>query len=131
MDFRTIISTMRHTTSLMQETTSRILFLQITWDASKGLVSLYIQGTIENITIRRVIEIEILNGNRVELMMWSKMATWFDIKYFEAIEKPVFISVSSYQVSDYIGIMWHSSTVSPVPSAGGNRLVYANGTGLP
>ncbi|GJW09916.1 hypothetical protein Tco_1575743 [Tanacetum coccineum] len=89
------------------------------------------EGTIENITIRRAIEIEILNGNRVELMMWSKMATWFDIKYFEAIEKPVFIFVSSYRVSDYIGIMWHSSTVLSVPSAGGNRLVYANGTGLP
>ncbi|GJZ10583.1 hypothetical protein Tco_0545342, partial [Tanacetum coccineum] len=57
-------------------------------------------------TIRRVIEVENVNGNCIERTIWSDMETGFDVRLYEVMEKPVIIVVSSCRVSDYGGVQY-------------------------
>ncbi|GJW88481.1 hypothetical protein Tco_0163821, partial [Tanacetum coccineum] len=45
-------------------------------------------------------------------MMWSEMAMGFDIKAFEAMEKPIINAVSSCRVSKFEGVQLTTATLS-------------------
>ncbi|GJZ31165.1 hypothetical protein Tco_0576212 [Tanacetum coccineum] len=47
----------------------------------------------KRITIKRVIDVHNLDGNRIGCTIWNEMATEFDMEAYEAMEKPVTIVV--------------------------------------
>ncbi|GJW38829.1 nucleic acid-binding, OB-fold protein [Tanacetum coccineum] len=80
--------------------------------------------------IRRKIEIENLNGNIIELMLWDEMAKHFDQVNIKNMEQPVFIAVSSCRVSKYQDYQLSISSVTyyylnpDIPKAVESRAVF-------
>ncbi|GJT34758.1 nucleic acid-binding, OB-fold protein [Tanacetum coccineum] len=75
-------------------------------------------GANKNLKVLRKLDIENLNGNVVELMLWDDMARNFKKTEYDSMEKLAIIAASSYKVSLYgailqliLPLLWHRITI--------------------
>nr|GEU96464.1 F-box domain-containing protein [Tanacetum cinerariifolium] len=61
---------------------------------------------------RRIIDIQNLSGNTISLALWHDMAINFNLQEYEALERPVFIAVSSCWVRRYHGLQLSSTSAT-------------------
>ncbi|KAJ9559006.1 hypothetical protein OSB04_013620 [Centaurea solstitialis] len=55
----------------------------------------------KNQVVRRILDIENLNGNVIELTMWDQMASNFDENIFETMPQPIILAISSCRVTRF------------------------------
>ncbi|KAJ9567245.1 hypothetical protein OSB04_003211 [Centaurea solstitialis] len=55
----------------------------------------------KNQVVRRILNVENLNGNVIEVTMWDQMASEFDDTIFETMPQPIILAISSRRVTRY------------------------------